>query len=320
MSMNRIHVVGIDVSKADLVVAWSWDEHRAAVVTNDEAGCLRLVEQLRQDSPELVVLEATGGYERLVMQTLLEAAIPVARVNPRRVRDFARSQNRLAKTDSIDARVIAQFGQQAEVRALSLDAGGRQAQLQELVRHRHDLVQDKVRWQNRLDTALGSWIRETITAQMQHAIEQIAAVEAAIDDLIDAWPEEASRAALIQSMPGIGIQNARVLVADLPELGTLNRKQIAALVGVAPFNRDSGRYRGKRAVWGGRSLVRTTLYMALTAIKRHNPVLSAWHASLIARGKPRNVANVALIRRAITILNAMLRDGRAWQSPLAESV
>lgn len=314
--MSIAHVVGIDVGKYELVVAGVEAAAGSWTVANDEPGRAQVVTDLTRQAPDLVVVEATGGYERPLVQALLLAEVPVARVNPRRVRDFAKAHNRLAKSDRLDAGMLAAFGQQSAVRPLRLDTTWCE-QLQELVHHRHDLVQDRVRWQNRLETAQTEWVRTTIEAQLAAAQDQLAAVEQAIDDLIATWPEEAATAELLQSMPGIGAQNVRVLLADLPELGQLTHKEIAALVGVAPYTRDSGVLRGKRAIWGGRALVRSTLYMALTTIKRHNPGLNRWYDRLRARGKPPKVADVALMRKVLTMLNAMVRDRRPWQPELA---
>jgi transposase len=317
MTLSR--VAGIDVGKDDLVVATTVaTTTRLRRVPNTATGHERLLCWLAAEDLELVVVEASGGYERRLLRTLLAAAIPVARVNPRQVRDFARAHNRLAKTDRIDAEVIAQFGAQTHVRPL-VEYSPRRQQLQELVRFRQDLVATKVRWQQRRETAEDAWVRAELVAQVTAADAQIAAVEARIDALIADWPEAAAKARLVQTLPGIGPQSARVLVAELPELGTLDRKTIAALVGVAPYSRDSGRRRGMRAIWGGRATIRCTLYMAGHAIKRHAPGLREWHAALRARGKPNNVANVALMRKVITILNAMVRDGQPWQPAAASA-
>lgn len=315
--MDVMRVAGIDVGKQELVVAWVPEERVVQHFGNDDAGRAALRDCLVETGPELVVIEASGGYERPIIRHMLEAGIRVAQVNPRRIRDFAKAHNRLAKTDSIDARMIAWFGTQATVHPLQLDQPRRE-EMRALVRHRDDLVTERVRWQNRRQTTESTQVREWVGTRIASLDVEIAAAEAAIDTLITSWPTDAERARVIQSVPGIGIQNARVLLADLPELGQLNRSEIAALVGVAPFNRDSGMLRGRRTIWGGRALVRTTLFMAVTAIKRHNPVLAAWYANLCARGKPTQVANIALVRRVLTILNAMVRDGQYWHSELAQ--
>lgn len=311
-------VIGIDVSKHDLVVARSDTDRVEGQFANTEAGRAALGETLGADESVLVVLEASGGYERPVIRELLLAGIPVVRANARQVRDFAKAHNALAKTDRIDAVLLARFGARVPVRPLHV-SGSRREELQDLVRYRHDLVTERVRWENRHTSARSRTVAARIAARVAALQHEVAEVEQAIDLLIDSWPDDAETARLVQTMPGIGEQSARVLVAELPELGTLTRKEVAALVGVAPYSRDSGRLRGTRAIWGGRAIVRTTLYMAIQALKQHNPTLAAWHARLLGGGKPVQVANIALIRNVITILNAMVRDNRPWEPGLLDT-
>lgn len=316
--MTESVVIGIDVSKHELVVARSDTDRVVLQVANTEAGRAELREALLSGESVRVVLEASGGYERPVIRALLLAGIPVVRANARQVRDFAKAHNALAKTDVIDAVILARFGASVALRPLQIASSLRE-ELQDLVRHRQDLLTERVRWENRQTTARSPVVRERVAARVAALQQELTEVEQAIDTLIDSWPEEAHTARLVQTMPGIGEQSARVLVAELPELGTFTRKEVAALVGVAPYNRDSGRLRGTRTIWGGRALVRTTLYMAIQALKQHNPRLAAWHERLLRAGKPAQVANIALIRKVVTILNAMVRDNRPWDPSLIEA-
>lgn len=302
--------VGIDVAKDTLEVAV---HGRDAVesFTNDEEGIGRLREQLAKLRPTIVALEATGGYERALVAGMLAAGLPVVVVNPRQMRDFARATGKLAKTDSIDARVIAHFAQalRPEIRTLP-DAESRE--LADLLAHRNYLVAMRTAQQNRRKQFTAKRVIEDIDGVNAVIEKQIAAVENDIDVRIgrsDAWKRKSE---ILRSAPGIGPQSARVLIVALPELGQATRQQIAALAGVAPMNRDSGTMRGKRTTCGGRAEIRTTLYMATIAAVRANPVVRRMYDRLVAAGKLKKVALIACMRKLLSILNAMLRDGKKW--------
>lgn len=302
--------VGIDVSKDSLEVAQRPDGE-SWCVSNDEAGIAVLVERLGQSPPALVILEATGGMEMLPVRGLVAAQLPAVVVNPRQVREFARATGRLAKTDAIDARVLAQFGEaiQPEIRPLP-DAATQE--LGAVVTRRRQLIEMLTAEKNRLRTAT-----RTVCADIQDHIRwlerRLSDLDDDLDQAIRSSPLWRERDNLLQSIPGVGPVLSMTLLAELPELGTLNRKEIAALVGVAPLNRDSGHFRGKRKVWGGRSHVRSALYMAALVATRRNPVIRAFYQRLLAVGKPKKVALTACMRKLLTILNAMARHQSPWR-------
>ncbi len=308
--------VGIDVSKAKLDVAvrpWT----APLVVTNDAPGIRALVDKLRRLCCRLIVLEATGGLERSAALALHDAGLPVVLVNARQVRDFARATNRLAKTDTIDAQVLAEFGEKIgpEPRPL-LDAESRELQL--LVRRRRQLVQDLTAEKNRQATAADSqWAGLSVARHIAWYEEELVAVDAALDALVRQSPAWQALEALYRSTPGVGPVLSRSLLADLPELGRLNRRQISALVGVAPLNRDSGQFRGRRQVWGGRSALRSSLYMAALVATRFNGSIRSFYQRLLAKGKAKKLALTACMRKLLTILNAMARTKTAWREPVA---
>jgi transposase len=298
--------VGVDVSKDWLDVSEGGETFKAA---NDEAGIRSLVSRLK--TATLVVMEASGGYEALVAGALAAAEIPVAVVNARQVRDFARAMGQLAKTDAIDATTLARFAEkvQPEVRAL------RSEELQELaalVARRRQLVEMKVAEQNRLSLARGR-MKKSMRTHIEWLEKQIRNIESDLDDQIRKSPIWREKDNLLQSVPGVGPNLARTLLADLPELGTLTRRQVAALAGLAPFNRDSGTMRGRRCIWGGRHDIRAALYMPTVAATRCNPILRAHYLHLAGNGKPPKVALIACMRKLLTILNAIVRDRRPWQ-------
>jgi transposase len=307
---ESLRFVGIDVSKDRLDVAerptpdcWS--------CSNDPAGIELLRERLQSAPPALIVLEATGGYEAAAAAALASAGLPVAIVNPRQVRDFARAAGILAKTDQIDAATLALFAERIrpEVRPLP-DA--LTEELTALVARRRQLVEMLLSETNRLRLASAA-VRRGIEKHIQWLERQLRDTDQDLERRVQASPLWRAKDKLLRSVPGIGPTTARTLLAELPELGRLDRREIAALVGVAPFNRDSGTLRGRRVIWGGRSAVRRTLYMATLTATRFNPLLRAFYERLRARGKPAKVALVACMRKLLTILNAMLRDGRSWQ-------
>ena len=303
--------VGIDVSKATLDVA----RHEGSLqqVANDATGIATLITQLHATPPTLVVLEATGVYHHSVTAALLAAGFPVAVVNPRQVRDFARSTGQLAKTDRLDARVLARFAAvvQPEVRPLADEATH---ELAALVDRRRQLVDMLTAETNRLAIAKRS-VRPSVKQHIAYLTKAIGAAEDELDRWIAQSPAWRAQEDLLRSVPGIGAQTARMLIAELPELGRLSRREIAALVGVAPMARESGRWRGLRHCWGGRSHVRAMLYMAALTATRCNPVIRACYQRLLAAKKPRKLALTACMRRLITIVNAMVKTQQRWQAP-----
>jgi transposase len=304
--------VGIDVAKAELVVAVRPTGERLTV-RNDEPGLTKLVERLTELRPERIVLEASGGYETAAVAALARASLPVVVANARQVRQFAQAVGRLAKTDAIDAEVIAHFAEAArpEIRPLPDQA---HRELEALVTRRRQLVEMRAGELNRLKTAPHS-IRPNIEAVIAFLSEQIDRNDNDLERDLRASPLWREADDLLQSVPGVGPVLAVTLMALLPELGRLDRKQIAALVGVAPLNNDSGQRTGKRSTWGGRANIRAILYMATLAACRFNPPLAAFYKRLLERGKPPMVAVVASMRKLLTILNAILRTRRPWSPP-----
>jgi len=315
MSAPAASFVGIDVSKQQLEIAVrpSGETWTAA---HDEAGLSALVARLRDLTPTLIVLEATGGWEVAVAGALAAAALPVAVMNPRQVRDFARSTGTLAKTDRLDAQMLAQFAE--AVRPEPRPLPDVQAQeLTALLQRRRQLVEMLTAEKNRL-TVASRRIRPQLQAHIEWLHKQIAQFDEDLRQLIRASPLWREKDDLLRSTPGVGPVLATTLVAALPELGLLTRRQIAALVGVAPLNRDSGTRRGRRAVWGGRAQVRAVLYMSTVVAVRHNPVLSAFYQRLRAAGKAPKLALTACMRKLLTILNAMLKHHTRWVPTLAQ--
>jgi len=301
--------VGIDVSKdwLDIFVASSGETWR---VKNTEENIAVLVEKLEQIKPERIVLEATGGYERLVVKKLYLAGLPVCRVNPRQVRYFARSIGQLAKTDKLDAKLLARFGEVVKP-ALTWLPSEQEELLSALLARREQLVDIRVAESNRLGTAPDK-IRPSLSEHILWLNTQIKALDKEVDDFIDSIPELKEKDEFLQEVKGIGKKTAAKLIADVPELGTANKKQIAALVGVAPYNHDSGYKKGQRSISGGRPDVRCVLYMATISATRFNPVIRAFYEHLRKAGKKKKVAIVACMRKLLTILNAMVRDRKHW--------
>lgn len=301
--------IGIDVSKATLDIA-SLPTGESWTVTNDDLGLAELTPRLVALTPVLVVLEATGGFETLAAVTLAKAGLPVAVVNPRQVRDFAKALGRLAKTDALDAGILAEFAQRVrpEPRPLPDEA----AQLLDgLLTRRRQLVDMLTAEKNRLGFARGP-VKRDINRHIRWLEKRLQHVDGDLEAAIAASPLYQAKADLLRSVPGVGPITTLTLIATLPELGQLSRHQIAALVGVAPLNRDSGTLRGKRRVWGGRAPVRAVLYMAALVGIKHNPVLRQFYERLRAAGKPFKVAVTACMRKLLTILNAMLRQNCRW--------
>ena len=301
--------VGIDVAKERLDVAprpvgAGWQ------VANDERGVVELVARLDQLRPALVVLEATGGMELPLVGALAAAGLPVVVINPRQAREFAKATGRLAKTDAIDAQVLAHFAEAVRPRLRPLADAAAQ-ELSALMTRRRQLIEMLTAERNRLRTAAPA-VRPDIQEHIRWLERRLADLDGDLSQTIrssDIWREKDD---LLQSAPGVGPVVSTTLLADLPELGALNRKEIAALVGVAPLNRDSGTLRGRRTVWGGRSKVRSALYMATLVATQRNPVIRIFYQRLLSAGKPKKVALTACMRKLLTILNAMIRSRTPW--------
>ncbi len=302
--------VGIDVSKRQLEIGIVGEEGIWSV-ENDAAGIESLVKRCAEWHPQLVVVESTGGYEKKVVSELYVAGVPVALVNPHRVREFARSIGLLAKTDHLDARLLARFGQALKPAPTHLPDEKEQL-LAALIQRRRQLIDTRTAESNRLGTVHPA-LRKNIEAHLKWLDEQIAELDRQIEQMIHDDPNFKAKDEILRSVPGIGIVSSAMLIATLPELGHSDRKQIAALVGVAPMNYDSGYFRGKRRIKGGRPDVRTVLYMATITATRFNPVIRDFYQRLLAAGKLKKVAIVACMRKLLTILNAMMRDKLAWQ-------
>lgn len=308
--------VGIDVAKANLDVA---EGSTGAIwrVANDEVGIAEALRRLEVLTPALVVLEATGGYEAPVAAALGAAGLPVAVVNPRQVRDFAKSTGKLAKTDALDARVLALFGERMRPAAHPLPDAQAQ-ELSALLTRRRQVVVMLTAEKNRLGRALPR-VRPGVAAHVAWLERQVAELNGDLGRTLRESPLWRENEDLLRSAPGVGPVLTLTLVAELPELGSLDRRQIAALVGIAPFNRDSGTLRGKRTVWGGRAPVRAALYMATLVAARFNPVIRAFYQRLLAAGKPKKVALTACMRKLLTILNAMIKHRTPWHVDYALS-
>jgi len=304
--------IGIDVAKAhlDIAVRPSGEQWRSGA---DDAALTALAARLQTLAPTLVVLEATGGLQTRVASVLGAAGLPVAVVNPRQVRDFAKATGRLAKTDALDAQVLAQFAEAVRPAVRPLADAQTQA-LQALLSRRRQVVEMLTAEKQRLGQAPAP-VRRQITEHIHWLERSLAEVDRDLDQAIRTSPVWRAKEQLLRSVPGVGPVLSRTLLASLPELGTLRRRQIAALVGVAPLNRDSGTRRGKRACWGGRAPVRAVLYMATLAATRCNPTLKAFYERLCAAGKLPKVALTACMHKLLGILNAMMQHQTRWQAP-----
>jgi len=305
--------VGIDVSKSalDVHVLEGWSER----FDNTAEGVREVKDRLLDLQPERIVLEATGGYERLAAGELSLGGLPVVVVNPRQVRDFAQAIGKLAKTDEIDAAVLARFGQavRPELRPLPDES---QQKLREILTRRSQLIQMRTAECNRLSQLTDKAMRKSVEYHLAFLAKQLAQLDKDLDRSIRDSPIWQDKVDLLQTVPGIGPQTARTLVAELSELGEASRQQLAALVGVAPMNRDSGTLRGKRTTMGGRPSVRTALYMATLTATRYNQVIREYYDKLLRAGKAKKVALVACMRKLLIILNAMLRNHKTWQPKL----
>lgn len=304
---------GIDVSKQHLDACWGSTEQR---LVNDATGWDELIAKFKNANVDLVVIEASGGYERGLVCALQGADIMVARVNPRQVRDFAKSMGVLAKTDKVDSRVLRDFGDvlanhRDRAKYITPVIDPQRLELAALMIRRRQLVDMRVAESNRLDQASPRAVR-SIKYVLKTLDKQIADIDRDADDHLDRHFKE--QRTLLDSVKGVGPVTIMTLTSALPELGHLQRRQIAKLVGVAPLADDSGMHKGKRRTWGGRSEVRSVIYMATVSAIRFNPVIKVFHSRLIAAGKPKKVAIVACMRKLLTILNAMLRDQTTWNT------
>ena len=301
---------GIDVAKAKVDVAvrptgqkWS--------IAYDKRGVRELISQMKEMSPALVVLEASGGLELPLVAALAAAELPVVVVNPRQVRDFARVTGTLAKTDALDAAVLAHFADAVRPSVRPLRDAETQA-LNSLTARRHQVMTMLVSEKNRLGTAISA-VRPRIEAHVTWLEQELDDLDHGLRETLRQSPVWREKDDLLRTVPGVGEQLSLTLLAHLPELGALNRREIAALVGVAPFNRDSGTLRGTRTVWGGRARVRAALYMGALVASRHNPVIRDFYQRLVASGKPKKMALVACMRKLLVILNSILRHGSPWR-------
>ncbi|MCP4245760.1 MAG: IS110 family transposase [bacterium] len=310
--------VGIDVAKDTLEIACR-PGPEPRTVGNTSEGIDQLVQELRGLAPALVVLEATGGLEIPVVAALAAAGLPVVAVNPRQVRDFAKATGTLAKTDGIDADVIAWFGQavQPPVRP---PKDPQTLGLAALPGRRRQLLDMLVAERKRLHSSASEPVRKDLQEHVRWLEGRMERLDADLDRQVKQSPVWREKEKLLRSPPGVGPVLTLMLLANLPELGSLNRRKIAALVGLAPFNKDSGKSHGRRHVWGGRAAVRAVLYMATLSAIQHNPVIRQFHARLVGAGKKEKVAITACMRKFLTILNAMVKTNTPWQASRAEAV
>ena len=309
MEQEAIYV-GIDVAKAQLDVAVR-PVDEGWVVSNDDAGVRQLVSRLKTLEPVIVVLEASGGIELPLVASMAVEELPVVVVNPRQVRDFARATGKLAKTDSLDAAVLAHFGEAVKPPVRPLRDAETQA-LNSLAARRHQVMSMIVSEKNRLGTAATA-VCPRIEAHIEWLQRELDDLDRDLRQTLRQSPVWREKDDLLRTVPGVGEQVSLTLLAYLPELGALDRRQIAALVGVAPFNRDSGTMRGRRTIWGGRARVRAALYMGALVATRHNPVIKDFYLRLLAAGKPKKVALTACMRKLLVILNSMLKHRSAWR-------
>jgi transposase len=310
------YVVGIDVSKARL--DWAvHDQAEGGEVANDEAGCRTLLRRLTVLKPRLIVVEASGGLETLIVGSLAAAGLPVAVVNPRQVRDFAKASGRLAKTDTLDAKVLAHFGEAIKPPVRALKDEDTQA-LTALMVRRRQLVDMLTAEKNRLASAHPR-LRKDVQVHIRWLEKRLGGVNQDLSGALKASPVWCEKAEILTSAKGVGPVLTVTILAGLPELGTLNRQEIAALVGTCPFNRDSGTMRGKRTIFGGRAEVRSVLHMATLTATRCNPVIKVFYDRLIKAGKKHKVALTACMRKFITILNAMLKQHKKFGEHLVKT-
>jgi transposase len=302
--------VGIDIAKRTFDICWL-PEQQVQQFENNTKGIRQAAGMLAKRKPNLVVMEATGGYEAMLAAELHAASLPVAVVNPRRIRDFARANGQLAKTDKLDAAVIAMFtARMRPPRQLQIDRNS--CLMKAMVARRHQLIGIRTAENNRLEHALDKVIARSINRMLKTIDREIEKIEMEIQKQLASMPELENKAQIIHSAPGIGQTTAAMLVTEMPELGLLNRRQIAMLIGTAPINRDSGTFRGKRMTGAGRRNVRSRLYMPTLVAIRHNPPIRRFYQHLLAKGKAKMTAIIACMRKLITILNTMVAKNEAW--------
>ena len=306
--------VGVDVSKLTLDVD-VYPGSKPASFANDDEGHRHLVRELTALSPKLIVLEATGGLEVAVVASMAAAQLPVVVVNPRQVRDFAKALGVLAKTDRVDAHVLARFGEAVKPTLREFKQADVVA-LEAILTRRRQLVEMLTAEQNRRLRAVGPIVKD-IEVHIAWLKQRIKGVDGDLNGAIKSSPVWQAKAKLLLSVPGIGQVTMTTLVAELSELGTLNRREISALVGVCPFNRDSGGHRGRRRIWGGRATVRAALYMATLVATKHNPTVKAHYQKLLKAGKLKKVALVACMHKLLITLNAIVHNGTPWKVPEA---
>lgn len=312
--MEQVYI-GIDVAK-DRLEVHVLPGGEAFAVARDGEGVEDLADRLGSLNPALIVLEATGGFEMVVVGALAAARLPLAVVNPRQIRAFARAVGQLAKTDALDAKIIALFAQRVHPEPRPLPDDQTRA-LAELVARRRQIVAMMTAERNRRGRLISRRLVKSVDRLLAALQKELSALERELDDAIRGTPVWRESEDLLTSVPGVGDKLARTLIAELPELGRLDRKRIAALVGIAPINRDSGTLRGKRTIWAGRAKVRAVLYMAALVATRCNPILHRFYQRLLDAGKAKKLALVAVMRKLLTILNAILRDKTPWQTKIA---
>ena len=304
-------VAGIDVGKRQLDSVIS-GEKKVVRYENKSEEIEEMVKAYQKAGVEQVVIEASGGYEKEVVQAVVEAEISIHVANPTRIRNYARAKGIMAKTDAIDATIILEYGEVMQPKGQDV-ATKEQQKLSELVRRRRQLLSNRTEEKSRVDKQLSPEMKERIEKHIDWLTQEVEQLEAEIEDMVldeAGWQE---KIVLLESVPGVGRVTSRTLLAEMPELGTLNRKEIAALAGLAPYNRESGKYRGKRKIFGGRSTIRSVLFMATLNAKKNNPVIREFYDRLIANGKPKMVAITACMRKLLTILNVMMKTGTHWK-------
>ncbi len=313
MELNELVVAGVDVSKENLDVCLL-PARTSQRFSNNESGCAELAKVLLAAAPSRVIFESTGGLEMLAVGMLSAVSLPVIIVNPRQIRDFAKACGLLAKTDKLDAKIIALFGQkiEPEIRPLKDEAT---QELSALISRRRQLVDMLTAEKNRLSAAPKT-VRKGISTHIEWLEQQISSLDDDISKFIQSSPAWKAKEQILTSVKGIGPVSAATLLAALPELGSVSRHKISALAGLCPYNRDSGKHKGKRAIWGGRAAIRTVLYMATLAAIRFNPLIKAFYDRLRKAGKVHKVAITASMRKLLVILNAMVRNNRSWDSTI----
>ena len=317
MHQRNTNCVGIDISKSKFDVRSS-ESSKGIVYQYTPDGMKQFIQLLQQIQPELICLEATGGLERKLVALLHKHKFPVAVVNPRQIRDFARAKNRLAKTDQIDANTIMEFAQVMNPR-ITEPVTQAQQKMRDFTARRGQVCKQLLRERNRLGITADKQVAKLINQSIRLLEKQLKVIEKELKQLIDADEESRKRSKILQSVPGVAGTTAALLISELPELGSLNRKQVSRLVGVAPTNRDSGDMRGKRTIGGGRVRVRNGLYMPTVTALNHNPVISAFYKRLVENGKPKLVALVAAMRKLLIILNTMVKEGKQWEAKVINS-